>query len=172
MWERFGKEEIGFTESELHEIIESVAGVDLTGFWNDYLYGTKEIDYNYYLEPFGVELRTAKQDIPFTGLTVKSKNGVAEVEKVEFGSPAQKAGITTGDVLLAIAGIRVTAENFSDRLRDFATGEAIAVTIFQQDLLKMVEVTLQEPISNHFELVQIPNASPNQELNLRLWLGI
>ena len=172
MWERFGKEEIGFTEAELHEVIESVAGVDLTNFWNDYLYGTKELDYNYYLEPFGIELRTAKQDVPFTGLTVKSKNGVAEVEKVEFGSPAQKAGISTGDVLLAIAGIRVTAENFSDRLRDFSSGEVIAMTIFQQDLLKTVEVLLQEPITNHFELVQIPNASPNQELNLRLWLNI
>jgi predicted metalloprotease with PDZ domain len=45
------------------------------------------------------------------------------------------------------------------------------VTIFQQDLLRTVEVTLIEPICNQFELVQITNASPNQELNLRLWLS-
>ena len=172
MWERFGKQEVGFSESELHEVIESVAGIDLTDFWNDYLYGTKELDYNYYLEPFGIELRTACQDFPFIGMTLKSKNGIAEIEKVEFGSPAQKAGISTGDILLAIAGIRVTAESFSDRLRDFSEGDAIAVTIFQQDLLKTVEVILQPPISNHFELVQNPNASANQELNLRLWLSI
>jgi len=170
MWERFGKEELGFSEAELHEVIGTVAGIDLSTFWNDYLYGTKELDYNYYLEPFGLELRTARQDIPFSGMTLKSKNGLAEVEKVEFGSPAQKAGISTGDMVIAIAGIRVTAENFSDRLRDYAAGDAIAVTIFQQDLLRTVEVTLQEPISNHFELVQITNALPNQELNLRLWL--
>ena len=171
MWERFGKAEVGFSESELHEVIETVAGVDLSKFWNDYLYGNQELDYNYYLEPFGIELRTARQDIPFIGMTLKAKNGIAEVEKVEFGSPAQKAGISTGDIVLAIAGIRVTAENFSDRLRDYVAGEAIAVTIFQQDLLRTVEVTLQEPICSQFELVQIPNASPNQELNLRLWLN-
>jgi len=172
MWERFGKEEIGFSEAELHEVIETVAGVDLSSFWNDYLYGTKELDYNYYLEPFGIELRNSRQDIPFIGMTLKSKNGIAEVEKVEFGSPAQKAGISTGDSVLAIAGIRVTAENFSDRIRDYSAGNAIAVTIFQQDLLRTVEVTLQEPIYNQFELVQIAKASPNQELNLRLWLSI
>jgi predicted metalloprotease with PDZ domain len=171
MWERFGKEEIGFSEAELHEVIETVAGVDLSAFWNDYLYGTKELDYNYYLEPFGIELRTSRQDIPFIGMTLKSKNGIAEVEKVEFGSPAQKAGISTGDSVLAIAGIRVTAENFSDRIRDYSAGDAIAVTIFQQDLLRTVQVTLQEPIYNQFELVQLAKASPNQELNLRLWLS-
>jgi len=172
MWERFGKEEIGFSEAALHEVIETVAGVDLSNFWNDYLYGTKELDYNYYLEPFGLELRTSCQDIPFTGMTLKTKNGLAEVEKVEFGSPAQKAGLSTGDIVIAIAGIRVTAENFSDRLRDYTSGEAIAVTTFQQDLLHTVEVTLQDPICNHFDLVQITNPSPNQELNLRLWLSI
>ena len=170
MWERFGKKEIGFSEIELHEVIETVAGVDLSSFWNDYLYGTKELDYNYYLEPFGLELRTARQDIPFVGMILKSKNGIAEVEKVEFGSPAQKAGISTGDMLLAIAGIRVTAENFGDRLRDFSAGEAIACTIFQHDLLRTVEVILEEPICHHFEIIQSRNASPNQELNLRLWL--
>jgi predicted metalloprotease with PDZ domain len=172
MWERFGKEEIGFSEAELHEVIETVAGVDLSNFWNDYLYGTKELDYNYYLEPFGLELRTSRQDIPFTGMTLKTKNGLAEIEKVEFGSPAQKAGLSTGDIVIAIAGIRVTAENFSDRLRDYVSGETIAVTTFQQDLLQTVEVTLQAPICNHFDLVQITNPSPNQELNLRLWLSI
>lgn len=172
MWERFGKDEIGFSEAELHAVIETVAGIDLSSFWNDYLYGTKELDYNYYLEPFGIELRNSRQDIPFIGMTLKSKNGIAEVEKVEFGSPAQKAGISTGDSVLAIAGIRVTAENFSDRIRDYSAGDAIAVTIFQQDLLRTVEVTLQEPIYSQFELVQLAKASPNQELNLRLWLSI
>lgn len=172
MWERFGKEEVGFSEAELHEVIANVAGVDLSAFWNDYLYGTKELDYNYYLEPFGIELRNSRQDIPFIGMTLKSKNGIAEVEKVEFGSPAQKAGISTGDSVLAIAGIRVTAENFSDRIRDYSAGNAIAVTIFQQDLLRTVEVTLQEPICSQFELVQLAKASLVQELNLRLWLSI
>ncbi|MDX2255269.1 MAG: PDZ domain-containing protein [Pseudanabaenaceae cyanobacterium bins.39] len=170
MWERFGKQEIGFTEVELHEVIESVAGVDLTDFWQAYLYGTEELNYNYYLEPFGLEVRASSSQIPYTGLSLKPKNGMAEVEKVEFGSPAQKAGINTGDLLLAIAGIRVTADSFAERLQDFAIGEAVPFTIFQQDLLRTIEVILREPIANHFEVVQVDRASPQQELNLRLWL--
>ncbi|MFN6069914.1 MAG: M61 family metallopeptidase [Pseudanabaena sp.] len=172
MWERFGKDEIGFSETELHEVIEQVAGIDLTDFWDNYLYGTKEIDYNYYFDPFGLELRSTRQDVLFTGLTLKSKNSIAEVEKVEFGSPAQKAGISTGDSILAIAGIRITVDSFNERLKDFAVGDAIKVTIFQQDLLKTVEIVLREPVYSHFELVQISNASPVQETNLKLWLNI
>ncbi|PZU95304.1 MAG: peptidase M61 [Pseudanabaena sp.] len=172
MWERFGKDEVGFEEAELHQVIEEVAGTDLTDFWKDYLYGTKELDYNYYLEPFGLELRSGRQDFPYTGLTLKAKSAIAEIEKVEVGSPAQKAGISAGDSLLAINEIRVTTETFHERLRDFAAQEEITVTIFQQDLLKTLKVTLQEPIISHFELVQMANASPNQELNLQMWLNV
>lgn len=172
MWERFGKTEVGFSEAELHEVIESVSGVDLSGFWQDYLYGKRELDYNYYLEPFGLELRSSRTNVPFTGLTLKSKNGLAEVEKVEFGSPAQKAGISTGDLILAIADIRVNADNFNERLQDFETGTTIPIAIFQQDLLRHVQMTLQEPIATHFEVVQISQASPSQEMNLQLWLNI
>ncbi len=110
--------------------------------------------------------------MPFTGLTLRSKNGMAEVEKVEFGSPAQKAGISTGDVILAIADIRVTADNFNERLQDFEIGTTIPVAIFQQDLLRHVQMTLQEPIASHFEVVQVNQASPSQEMNLQLWLNI
>ncbi len=172
MWERFGKKETGFSEADLHSVIESVAGVDLSSFWNDYLYGTKELDYQYYLEPFGLELRSAIQDVPFTGMSLRAKNGFAEVEKVQFGSPAQQAGISAGDSLLAIADIRVTADSFSERLRDFAIGDSVPMTLFQQDLLKTVQVKLQEPVASQFELVQVANASPSQELNLKVWLNI
>ena len=172
LWERFGKTEIGFSEADLHEVIESVAGIDLSGFWHDYLYGKRELNYNYYFEPFGLELRSSRTAVPFTGLTLKPKNGMAEVEKVEFGSPAQKAGISTGDLILAIANIRVTADNFSDRLQDFTIGTTIPVAIFQQDLLRHVQMTLQEPIANHFEVTQVSQASPSQEMNLQLWLNV
>ena len=172
MWERFGKAELGFSEADLHEVIESVAGVDLSNFWNDYLYGTKELDYQYYLEPFGLELRSTIQDVPFTGMSLRSKNGLAEIEKVQFASPAQQAGISAGDVLLAIADIRVTADSFHERLRDFAIGDTVPMTVFQQDLLKTLQVKLREPVATHFELVQVANASPSQELNLKVWLNI
>jgi predicted metalloprotease with PDZ domain len=175
MWERFGKSEIGFEDAELLEVIASVAGCDLTNFWQNYLYGTQELNYNYYLEPFGLEVRAAFSQTPYTGLTLKPKhgiaNGIAEVEKVEFGSPAQKAGISPGDLLLAIAGIRVSADSFAERIQDFAIGETVDFTLFQQDILRTVTVTLQEPIANHFEVVQIERASPQQELNLQLWLA-
>ena len=54
MWEKFGKNEIGFTENQLKEVMESVAETDLTDFFKDYLHTTKELPFNDYLEPFGL----------------------------------------------------------------------------------------------------------------------
>jgi predicted metalloprotease with PDZ domain len=81
MWERFGKDEIGFTETALQETIASVAGSDLQSFWQAYLHGTQELDYNFYLEPFGLEVQpSSTQDLPpYTGMTLKHGNGISAV---------------------------------------------------------------------------------------------
>lgn len=171
MWDRFGKSEIGFSESELYEAIESVAGIDLQPFWQAYLYSTTELDYNDYLEPFGLEVQAGASEAPYTGITVKSNSSIPSVKFVEADSPAQRAGIDPGDELLAINGIRVTTENWGERLQDFQPGDAIAITLFQQDRLCNVHLVLQPPVSDRYTVTRIPNPSTAQQNNLRAWLG-
>ncbi|MCU0518262.1 MAG: M61 family metallopeptidase [Oscillatoria sp. Prado101] len=173
MWERFGKSEIGFTPAQLQQVIESVAGADLGDFFGRYVDGTDELPFDEYLEPFGLRLQPGHEGepVPFTGLTVKAENGKQLIKFVEFNSPAQLAGIDAGDELLAIDGIRVTAELLSERLRDCKAGDRIEVAVFHQDELRTLRVTLDQPRPTRYQVVPVERCKPVQEKNFAGWLA-
>ncbi|MBH8564781.1 M61 family metallopeptidase [Nostoc sp. CENA67] len=172
MWEQFGQAEIGYTPEQLQEVIESVAGVDLTDFFERYIDGTEELPFNKYLEPFGLHLVSELEDEPYLGLKTKTENGREIVKLVEADSPAQLAGIDAGDELLAIAGIKVTANQLSDRLKDYQPNDTIEVTVFHQDELRTYSVTLAAPIPTKYQVVTVQNPDPTQKENFAGWLGV
>lgn len=177
MWEEFGKPEIGFTTQQLQQAIESVAGRELDGFFQSYVDGTDELPFNDYLEPFGLRLQSDSGDssgeaIPYLGVKAKAENGCELIKFVATGSPAHLAGIDGGDGLLAIDGIRVKAEQLNERLKDYRPGETIELSVFHQDELRTVSVTLAEPQLSRFQVVPVENPSKIQEENFAGWLGV
>lgn len=172
MWQQFGKAEIGFTPEQLQQVIESVAGMDLADFFELYIDGTEELPFNKYLEPFGLHLVAEQEDEPYLGVKVKTDNGREIIRSVEAGSPAQQAGIDAGDELLAIEGIKVTANQLSDRLKDYQPNDTIQVTVFHQDELRTYCVTLDAPIPTKYQVIPVQNPDPTQKENFAGWLGV
>ncbi|XPM60407.1 MAG: PDZ domain-containing protein [Leptolyngbya sp. IPPAS B-1204] len=105
------------------------------------------------------------------GLTVNSDNGRDLIRFVEMGSPAQQAGIDPDDELLAIDGIRVRANQLSDRLKNYRSGDTIQLTLFHQDELRTYPVTLAAPRPKNFQLAAVENPSATQQQNFQGWLG-
>ncbi|MGH7998779.1 MAG: M61 family metallopeptidase [Brasilonema sp.] len=172
MWHQFGKQEIGYTPKELQEVIEFIAGMDLTDFLNSYIDQTEDLPFNEYLEPFGLELVEEKDEEPYLGVKINSENGRELIKFVEAGSPAQLAGIDSGDELLAIDGLRVTANGLGDRLKDYQPKDTIQVTIFHQDELYTLRVTLASPRVKKYQIKPVENPSPTQKENFAGWLGV
>jgi predicted metalloprotease with PDZ domain len=166
-----GKSEIGYTEGELYKIIETVAGVNLQDFFKRYIHSTEELDYNYYFEYFGLQLSSgyALKSV-YTGISLRSSNGIAVVKAVASNSPAQSVEIDPNDEILAINNFRVTAETFSDRLQDFKSGQEIRITLFKQDQLRTVSLKLGDPICDRYIVSEINNPSLIQQKNLQSWL--
>ncbi|MDX2099927.1 MAG: M61 family metallopeptidase [Leptolyngbyaceae cyanobacterium bins.59] len=174
MWQQFGRTETGFTPEQLWEVIETVAETDLSDFHQRYLLGTEELPFNSYLEPFGLILRDDGSDSerpPSLGMTVKTEQGREMIKFVEIGSPAQKAGVDAGDELLALNGFRVAADQLNDRLRDFAPGQAVTLTLFHQDELRTLTVTLATPAATAYQVVRVEQPTAAQEENFLGWLG-
>jgi len=174
LWQQFGKDEIGFTPDQLEAVIQSIAEVDLTDFFDRFLHTTEELPFDTYLEPFGLRLQPedTSSHPPMLGLTTKSENGREVVKFVESGSPAQQAGIDPDDELLAIDGLRIKADQLGDRLKDYRPGDSIQVTVFHQDELRTCSVTLAAPRSGSYQLVAIDSPSKSQKALLHGWLGI
>jgi predicted metalloprotease with PDZ domain len=173
MWQRFGKEEIGFTPAQLQEVIESVADCDLSDFFYRYLETTAELPFDEYLEPFGLQLKKVmdEEPVPYLGIKVQSENGKEIIKFVEASSPAAIAGIDTDDELLALNGIRIASQQLSDRLKDYQVDDIIQITVFHQDELKTLSVTLAQPQPTRYEIVRIEYVSDTQQQNLSRWLG-
>ena len=172
MWERFGKSERGFSEAQLRDTIAEVADENLDYFFTRYVETTDELPFDDYLNPFGLYLKTvAESDAPYLGIKVQSENNREVITFVAARSPAALAGIDAKDQLLAIDGIKVDAQSLSERLKDYQAKDTIQVSVFHQDELKTLNVTLAQPQSNRYELAVKDNLSEQQQQNLCGWLG-
>lgn len=172
MWKRFGKEEIGYTEQQLKNICEEVAETDLTDFFERYLEDTEELPFDEYFQPFGLELKPISEPemIPYLGLRVQTENNKEIIKFVEIESPAALAGIDAEDELLAIDGIRITADQLKERLKDYQSNDTIQITVFHQDELRTLSVHLAPPQPSRYEIVMISDPSEDQKNHLSQWL--
>jgi predicted metalloprotease with PDZ domain len=171
MWEEFGRLEVGFTENRLKAILESVAGSDLTEFYDLYIHGVDELPFNKYLIPFGVELHSVTSTIPYLGITVNHDRGREVIKSVMSNSPADLAGIDPGDELLAIDGFKVSPDHLNDLLQNYRAGQEIYLTIFHGDLLRTIPVTLAQPESQQYQLQLLDHPTDLQHQQFKAWVG-
>ncbi|MEH2238312.1 M61 family metallopeptidase [Nostoc sp.] len=172
MWQQFGQAEIGYTPEQLQEVIESVAGIDLTDFFKRYIDGIDDLPLNQYLKPFGLQLVADQQEEPYLGVRINTENGREIIKFVEAGSPAQAEGIDAGDELLAIDGIKVMAGGLSDRLKDYQPNDTIQVTVFHQDELRTYSITLASPHPTRYQVKPVDHPDSTQQKNFAGWLGV
>ena len=172
MWEQFGKAEIGFSELQLKNIIESIADRDLTEFYDRYIHGIEELPFNEYLYSFGITLVPVEANTPYLGINVKTEHGKEAIKSVASNSPAQLAGIDPGDELLAIDGFRISADKLTERLSAYQVGQQIDITIFHADRLIVLPVTLAAPQPQQYHLRSIEHPSDRQQQLFKDWLII
>jgi predicted metalloprotease with PDZ domain len=173
MWEQFGKLEIGFTEIQLKQIIESIVNQDLTEFYDRYIHGVEELPFNDYLAAVGIELKPVNtNNIPNLGIVVKSEHGREMIKSVASNSPAQLAGIDAGDELLAIDGFKISAEKLTDRLKLYQVGQQIKLTIFHGDRLMTLPMILAASQPDRYQLYQLEQPTELQRQLFKDWVSL
>jgi len=87
----------------------------------------------------GVHLQELNPDL---GEYFNTREGVL-ITEVEENSPAEKAGLKAGDVILEIEGKKVKdAEDLHDRIADFKRGDTVKITILRKGQRMDVTATL------------------------------
>jgi predicted metalloprotease with PDZ domain len=64
------------------------------------------------------------------------------IKHVYDGTPAQDAGLSAGDVLVALDGLRATAAGIDQRLARYRPGDTLQVHAFRRDELMQFRVKL------------------------------
>ncbi|AKH21398.1 M61 family metallopeptidase [Sedimenticola thiotaurini] len=173
LWLRYGRQDIGLGEQEIEQFIEEFTGIDLKTFFDQAVRGYDDLDLADYLDQVGVgfQLREARGALDQGGVRDVSRDktpataprlvlGVATrtdgkdvvVTHVFDQGAAQLAGISAGDVLVAIDGLRVSEANMDNTINCASKGEPLEVVVFRRDELMRFDVTPLPASANICEL--------------------
>ena len=165
----------GVAEGELLQAVTEATGVSLTREIEEWTEGTDDPDFEALFAPLGIHCRTCADvdaaHFALLGFKTSSANQECRVAHVFDGTPAQAAGLSAHDVLVALGGLRVTPANIDTLLSRYATGDAVEVLAFRRDELMRFEVKLaaQPPLKFSLDLETKGAAAA---LRLRKgWLG-
>jgi predicted metalloprotease with PDZ domain len=169
--EYYQKKKRGFTEEELKNAFETVAGSSLAREF-EYVTTTKELDYPTYFNYAGLNIDTTTQALPgaYTGFTLREKEDSVFVGNVDYGSPGWNASIRRGQQLVKINGERSSVSLFNKIITSARAGDKIRFTLFINNETKDIEVILSTKTEKAFKITPVGNPSPLQKQILEDWL--
>jgi len=178
LWQRCrraGTDYRGVGEDEIIEAAEHATGLELASLIRAWTEGTHDPDFARLLQPFGIEYaqRPAVDSPAFAllGVRTAADGRDCRLSQVFDGSPAQAAGLSGGDVLVALGGLRVTDSNLDKLLTRYAPGDAVVATAFRGDVLLQLPLRLAASPPSRFTLTPAAKAPVAAQRLRSRWLG-
>jgi predicted metalloprotease with PDZ domain len=134
------------SEKEVEALFDEVSGVRLKGIFDRYIRGTEDIPLAKLYAPFGIKLgEERKASKPSLDAGIGRDAGGAKLTQVHEGGAAHQAGLSAGDILIAVDGLRVNGNpsNLDQLFARYRVGDTVTVHAFRRDELMTFEVTLQ-----------------------------
>lgn len=146
LWLHYGKVGKGVNNNTVQEIAQRLVNQDLSEFFNLCLYSTEELPFVMLLSEQGVQLsykydNSKQQAVACLGVRGQIAEGGYQLQNVWQGGAADLAGLSAGDVLIAVDGIKVSAQ-FEKNLASYAIGEKVTIHFFRRDELMQLELKL------------------------------
>ncbi len=149
----------GVPEDGVETAAGDVAGLDLKPFFDEYVRGTNDVPLAGLLEPYGIRQhlrpldsdsdqggKSGKKDADkrgALGVTTGGGDDGAHLANVHDGGAAQKAGLSAGDVVIAVDGLRCSRGALNRMVSERTPGERLHLHVFRRDELFEVDVVLQ-----------------------------
>jgi predicted metalloprotease with PDZ domain len=165
----------GVAEDGIVDAVAGATGLDLARVLRAWTDGTRDPDFATLLQTVGVRLqRTLALDSPhfaLLGLKLQAAGGDCRVAQVFDGGPAQQAGLSAGDVLVAFDGLRATPPRLDALLARYSPGDAVQVMAFRREELQRFELRLAATPPPRFVLEVDPRAGAAPQRQRAAWCG-
>jgi predicted metalloprotease with PDZ domain len=178
LWRRYkqaGVNYAGVGEDEVVAAAEEASGLKLARQLHEWTEGTRDPDFASLFGPLGIECaRKPAFDDPalaLLGLKTMRDGADCRIAHVFDGGPAQAAGLSAGDALIALGGLRVRTTNLDKLLARYAPGDTIELTAFRRDELMRLDVVLAKQAPMKFVLTAQEKASRSAKRLREGWLG-
>lgn len=163
LWQDFGQTGRGVGDDDIPRIAAELCGDDLGDFWAQALHGTNELPLEELLTRRGLDwaLRAAESATdmggkPGTdsrprsslGIKIQNSEGGAALQHVFADGPAMRAGLSAGDVVVAVNDLRVNAGSLDKLIASSPPGTNLRVHAFRRDELMAFEVMVETAASD------------------------
>jgi predicted metalloprotease with PDZ domain len=165
LWQKFGRDfytlHQGVTDEQVESMVQQVCGVPMTSFFDRYVRGTADLPLRKLLADVGIVMvDQSKSTKPSLGVKLTSENNDAKLAQVFSSRAAHAAGLSAGDVIVAIDNLRVTVNdvrtNLSRLLDRYEVGKKVMVHAFRRDELMQFTVILQSDDTPAWALITTP----------------
>ena len=178
LWDGHGRTGQGIGEDELLPVMHRATGLDLTPFFERYVRGTDELNLGTFAGhaglSFGPKPKAPEDESPlagYLGVRVEGAEGAARIRHVLRNTPGRQAGLTPGDEIVAIDGVKVTADKFEKALQRHPPGTAAEITLFRRGRLRRVSVTMGVPPPETYVFSPVEAADEHARRVYESWLG-
>ena len=180
--DKYGLPKPGFTDGQLKAAFETVAGGDLTDFWNKYVVGTDDIGFASYLAKMGLTLtREYLKDTPYAksttdkpgtlGIRTRVSGDRVFVNNVLAGLPAYDGGVNANDELVAIGGEKIDSTNSAKLLNDLKAGQKTTITVFRRERIVTFDLTAALRPFDAYTITENDKATDAQKKLRIAWIG-
>ncbi|WP_059415890.1 M61 family metallopeptidase [Cupriavidus basilensis] len=175
LWQRYGSDfyapgaqQRGVTEAEVHVLIDEVTGLRLGTLLRALTEGTGELPLAALFKPFGIKAAPTKPERNAAlGIKTKTEDGWVRVTQVLDGGAGQAAGLSAGDLLAALDGLRVAPGQLDKLLARYRAGDRAECHVFRRDELHVLPLTFaREPAAQY----TVTAEGGRQPMRAR-WLG-
>ena len=149
LWQRYGRDFYasesghGVTEEAVDALFDEVTGLSMRRLLDRAVRGTEDLPLAAVLAPFGIGmLPKSVATAVALGVRTSRDGNDCKLASVYEKSAAHRAGMSAGDTLIALDGLRVTSSNLDQLLRRYRAGDRITVHAFRRDELHTFEIKL------------------------------
>lgn len=184
LWQYFGKEGVGLKEFEIERICSQVSGIDLTDFFDDYLYGTKDLPFEALFDSINVDFKlrnpsslsdkggenpSALLQAHLGANLTDTEHQTVKVTHVWQDQPAYHAGLAAGDEIIAINQLKTPSTgNLEARLKRLDKNSELptwACSYFRRDELRHTQIKLTPAPQDRVVLTVQPEKTSEWQLN-------
>jgi predicted metalloprotease with PDZ domain len=167
----------GYPPGAFENVVETVAGPEARAMVDRMLKTTSDPDVDRALDWYGLALKRIPDPIPNypapggLGVVWKVSGGSLLAEYVLLGHSGATAGILPEDELLAVNDLRLTPENYLDRLQKLRPDEEVTLTLVRHSQLFDLPVRVGFEIPANYAIVMKSGISKREKSRLETWLG-
>jgi predicted metalloprotease with PDZ domain len=179
MWTHFGRDfygntsrsGLGLTVKDVYDAFRDATGLNLKPLIEKLTQTAADVPLAPLLTKFGVSwTQSAVNSTASLGIATRAAGNDCVIATAYSGEAAHRAGLSGGDVLVALDGLRITPTSLPSILARLPAGVTVPVLAWRRDELVDTVITLDAAPKMQVKLA-IKTSNQRADLGLSMWLG-